>query len=571
MWFAGDGFSAEAFGVAPAPSLPFLSTPLRQVERDIRGAMQARAALVVLSGLEGVGKTTLSLTFAAALTEEGWRVARWDGEDGRSAQAGPAAELVLTACEQAGVALPRFLADKNAERGNGRRWRGFGRGRALCVIVDDADTLADETLAELAEIARQAASEPPGGCLILIGTLLLGDRLRRLLAEKQSDVLPVEVVMLPLPASEIEAYLHHRLARAGAIDVRLFTFDAIAQIAAHTKGIPQHINHLCLTVLEHTRLGRGQRIGGVTIDEAAAACRLAPQMMVDDTGAFHIVAVDTLEPSSSERSGGDATSEHGFTPSPADDAMASPLPEEPAVSCTTTPKITVIEAEPVVISAQVHRMMASTPATAPDTLAVPMAPANSIPTSWLRPALAGAAAMVLAIDVGLTALYGIDADRFAEMRARIHGAWAVLIARDAAPASSMAAIAASSPSAPAATASSPDAPPMADDADLDALVQRGQKLLDRGDHLAARLVLEHAAAKGSARAALLLAQSYDPVYVARSGGDGIRPEPEIAAGWYRKAEELERQATAAGTAPPLVRQRQPGSGQPTGPARAPGA
>lgn len=594
MRFGGDGLSADAFGVGNGPSLPFQSTPWRQAEREIRAALTARARLAILSGVDGVGKTTLTLALGAALTEEAWRVARWDagdgngvaadapnrddgsgnearsddarggdhdagdggGDAGAGGEAGSdaAAGLVLAACERAGVAPPRVLVGDG--RAGGRRWRGFGRARALCLIVDAADRLSDRTLAGLARIAADAGAEPPGCCVVVVGSLLLGDRLRRLCATDAAAPAPVEIVLAPLPASEIEAYLHHRLAQAGASELRLFTFDAIAQIALYTRGVPRQINRLCLTVLEHTRLGRGQRIGGVTIDEAAALSRLGPETMVDDSGAFHIVAVDSLDDAPAPGfPGPPVQSWPPVNPSPPPErtarlgigpAMAMPEhadPEaaaEPRLGCADAELMTILPPEP---GEAAPRVFAAAPATV--TAAPAGEPAEPSSRAWLRPALAGAAAAVLAIDLGLVLVYGLDGGRLGGMSARLSAA---LGSGDAAPAP--AGGPGGGPGGEAVPAPAPGGAPPAGGAvgagiDVEALVARGRKLFELGDHRAARLVLEHAAARGSAAAALMLARSYDPAVNPGREAGAAGWSAELAAGWYRKAEELERRAAAA--------------------------
>lgn len=563
MRFGGDEVSADAFGVAGVPSLPFQSTPWRQAEHEIRAALAARSRIAVLSGLDGVGKSTLAWTLGARLAEEGWRVARWvagdvepgetpaaaeafTDDEGESASA--AADLVLAACARAGVAPPGVLAVAGEGRGGGRRWRGFGRARALCLIVDDADRLPDATLAGLVRIASEAGAGPPGCCFLLVGSLLLGDRVRRLCAREQ--VAPIEIVLLPLPASEIEAYLHHRLAQAGASELRLFTFDAIAQIAAHTRGVPGQINHLCLTVLEHTRIGRGQRIGGVTIDEAAAVCRLGPQVMVDDTGAFHIVAVDSLdEPPSDGASDDVARAAHRAWPERGAEGAgpAAPPAAAPRSTCTDAEPVGIVPAEPVAEPRTIIAEATPAPTTAPAGAAAVAVRAGRRRSDgrrgsggWLRPALAGAAAAVLAIDLGLILLYGHDGGRLGAVSARLSEAWSSLVgARTPSGGPARGGVDAATQFG----GSSPPAPLTAG-VDVDALVARGQKLFELGDHRAARLVLEHAAARGSAAAALLLARSYDPMVIGGTGG-GVAPEPKAAADWYRRARELERRAAAA--------------------------
>jgi len=67
---------------------------------------------------------------------------------------------------------------------------------------------------------------------------------------------------------------------------------------------------------------------------------------------------------------------------------------------------------------------------------------------------------------------------------------------------------------------------------------RGDAMLANRDISAARKFYEFAANAGSASAATALARTYDPAFAAQSGGVGWRPDPGLAAVWYRKAAEL---------------------------------
>ncbi|MFC4174458.1 hypothetical protein ACFOYU_20800 [Microvirga sp. GCM10011540] len=93
------------------------------------------------------------------------------------------------------------------------------------------------------------------------------------------------------------------------------------------------------------------------------------------------------------------------------------------------------------------------------------------------------------------------------------------------------------PPPPAATfPGAPHAPPGKDEI---ALLERANRLLAQADVGAARLVLEKAAAQGSARAIYRLAQTYDPQVLASWRVLGIRGDPS-------KARELYARAKAAG-------------------------
>lgn len=109
-------------------------------------------------------------------------------------------------------------------------------------------------------------------------------------------------------------------------------------------------------------------------------------------------------------------------------------------------------------------------------------------------------------------------------------------------------------STPAATRAAPPTVQMAP-AMIAALTRRGDQMLAIGDISAARLLYERAAAAGSGAAALALGRTYDPAAMAQLGARGLRPDPETAAAWYRRAQALGEQE-----AEPLLRAL-PGGGR----------
>jgi TPR repeat protein len=80
-------------------------------------------------------------------------------------------------------------------------------------------------------------------------------------------------------------------------------------------------------------------------------------------------------------------------------------------------------------------------------------------------------------------------------------------------------------------------PAPAQDADLAALVRRGDALLRAGDIVAARSAYERAAAGGSAKAQIGVGKTYDPLVLAKLGARGVRGDPVEAASWYARAGE----------------------------------
>jgi type II secretory pathway predicted ATPase ExeA len=74
--------------------------------------------------------------------------------------------------------------------------------------------------------------------------------------------------------------------------------------------------------------------------------------------------------------------------------------------------------------------------------------------------------------------------------------------------------------------------------DVDRLLDRGDQLLALGDVASARLFYRLAAKKGSAKGAMAMGSTYDPVYLERIGFVGARPNPAEAIKWYRQAIDM---------------------------------
>jgi hypothetical protein len=70
---------------------------------------------------------------------------------------------------------------------------------------------------------------------------------------------------------------------------------------------------------------------------------------------------------------------------------------------------------------------------------------------------------------------------------------------------------------------------------ITSLLKRADALIASGDVAAARLVLRRAADAGDARAAVTLAETYDPSFLEKLGVHGVVPDLAMARSWYEKA------------------------------------
>jgi hypothetical protein len=98
---------------------------------------------------------------------------------------------------------------------------------------------------------------------------------------------------------------------------------------------------------------------------------------------------------------------------------------------------------------------------------------------------------------------------------------------------------AASPPAPAAEGMIPrDAIHHLDPNEIASSLTRANALIASGDLAAARLVLRRPADSGDARAAMTLAETYDPAILEKLGVHGVVPDLAMARGWYEKAKQF---------------------------------
>jgi hypothetical protein len=92
--------------------------------------------------------------------------------------------------------------------------------------------------------------------------------------------------------------------------------------------------------------------------------------------------------------------------------------------------------------------------------------------------------------------------------------------------------------APRAAAPAPAARPSPQE---EAMMERASSLLSNNDVSSARLLYEHLANSGSARAALAMGQTYDPAYLRSIDPKGLKADIAKARQWYKRAAEMGNQ------------------------------
>jgi|GEM_PF-190962 len=266
------GFREEPFRIAPDPERVFPHREYRAARRAAAAAIGEGRPLVLLVGDAGTGKSMLLHDLRCSLTDAGHAVlffafppvspaGLWH-DCCRDAGLAPIGETegdtagAAPPDEAARAALEAFLAEA-------------GGARRPVLLLDEAQGLTADVLAELARLAAPAAERPRLQVLLAsqpaIDALLSQPGLRSV----RRDIMPW-LHLGRIGDDEVGAYIDYRLASAGYDGPPLFSRRAVAQIAAYGRGVPQLINRLCNTALVRICLDGRDTVTGETIEEAAA-------------------------------------------------------------------------------------------------------------------------------------------------------------------------------------------------------------------------------------------------------------------------------------------------------------
>jgi type II secretory pathway predicted ATPase ExeA len=145
-------------------------------------------------------------------------------------------------------------------------------GKRPVILVDEADSISEETLKALSKLASPVAAGIPSFFMVL-ATRNDTSRYLRLLPESQDAV--KAYALLSLLTDQVGPYVDLRLCQAGYVGESPFTPEAIACLAELSHGIPRLINRLCDAALLEASLSDQKLISPQMIDEVAQGMWLA--------------------------------------------------------------------------------------------------------------------------------------------------------------------------------------------------------------------------------------------------------------------------------------------------------
>jgi general secretion pathway protein A len=252
----------QPFGVTPDPRFLYFSPGHREALASLFYGIETGRGFLSLVAEPGMGKTTLLFQL----------LKRWKGYvhsaflfqtqcDSR--------ELLRYLMEDLGLdSEDRDIVRMHADL-NDFLFRETKAGKRVVLFIDEAQNLSDSVLETVRLLSDFEALDRKLLQIVLAGQPELELRLRRPGLTQLGQRIAVRGRLDSLPPPEVVRYVNHRLHVAGYQGSPLFTPEAAAAIAEHSRGIPRLINHLCFNSLSLGCAVRSKQIDLQIVREAA--------------------------------------------------------------------------------------------------------------------------------------------------------------------------------------------------------------------------------------------------------------------------------------------------------------
>lgn len=238
------GLQENPFSIAPDPRYLYMSELHQEALAHLLFGVQGDGCMVLLTGDVGAGKTTVCRCLLEQLPENTDLALILNPKLNDM-------ELLASICDELEIAINnKKVSSKKVsiktyiDHLNRYLLSAHARGRVTALLIDEAQNLSLDTLEQLRLLTNLETSRQK-----LLKIILLGQpELRQLLNQEGATQINQRITsryhLSPLSRQEVAAYIEHRLAVAGTRK-RLFSAEAIGEVARISRGIPRLINILC--------------------------------------------------------------------------------------------------------------------------------------------------------------------------------------------------------------------------------------------------------------------------------------------------------------------------------------
>src|SRR5262245_29182161 len=257
------------FGMPGEGSFFYDNRDFEEVRATLSRGVKARKGLILFTGDAGRGKTVLLHRMIHELENDVTFIVESDPEASFSDFLG----LVLLGEADSADRVSRLQSCKRALRA------ALDRGETVCLILDNAERLRDDTLQSVMQDFLGPGISA-GGDQQLLQVILAGrpEITERLLPARLRSLVPVPGIVCQLEslnAQDTADYIKQRI-QAGHQPNRTIHRDAIDRIAAYAAGDLRRTNSLCSSVMALADKTSQAQISGELVDAAAHELGWAP-------------------------------------------------------------------------------------------------------------------------------------------------------------------------------------------------------------------------------------------------------------------------------------------------------
>jgi len=232
------GFREAPFNITPDPRFLFFSERHREAFNHILFGIRERKGFIQITGEVGAGKTTVCRAILKEL-----------GPTYRTA-------LVLNPTMTSGQLLRTILTEFGLKPGRSDRVSSLDMlnefllheaiiGNDVVLFIDEAQDLDWDLLEQVRLLSNLETEKSKLLQIVLLGQPELRDKLEQSNLRQLRQRITVRYHLKPLSREDTEAYIHHRLAVAGANSRPIFTPWAVRRIYRYSRGVPRLINAVC--------------------------------------------------------------------------------------------------------------------------------------------------------------------------------------------------------------------------------------------------------------------------------------------------------------------------------------
>ena len=232
------GLKTKPFSMTAEGAAVFVGPRQTIIMKSVNNGLAAIDSVVVVTGPVGVGKTTI-VKRALKSTSPG-RLFAWIGRIALAPD--EVLELLLAGFginHEATGTIERFsafrgmLAERNA---NGAR---------VAIVVEDAQRLGSDALAELEALTAADSGDATGANIILMGQPELNDWLATPGLARLCQRTRFRQSVEPFSAPEVQGYVRNSMRVAGGDFDNIFEGGTVDMLHRYSEGIPRIINNLC--------------------------------------------------------------------------------------------------------------------------------------------------------------------------------------------------------------------------------------------------------------------------------------------------------------------------------------